>query len=102
MLTFMVNVAIVGLGNIGNTHGAVYQRRNDVKIVAVCDIIREKADKAAEKYGAKAFYSIADMLKSGIHIDSVSMCTAGKENGGDHYAATMERVLAGMRTVGGA
>ncbi len=97
----MINVAIVGLGNIGNTHGAVYQKMKDrVKIVAVCDIIKEKADKAAEKYGAKAFYSIADMIKSGIQIDAASMCTCGKENGGDHYQATMELLRAGIPTLG--
>src|SRR3954464_12270798 len=96
----MLNVAIVGLGNIGNTHGAVYTRRNDVKIVAVCDLIKEKADKAAEKYGAKAFYSVAEMLASGVKIDACSMCTAGKENGGDHYAPTMELLRAGMPTLG--
>ena len=34
----MLNVAIVGLGNIGNTHAKVYQKLADVKLVAVCDI----------------------------------------------------------------
>jgi predicted dehydrogenase len=96
----MLNVAIVGLGNIGNTHGAVYQRRNDVKIVAVCDIIKEKADKAAEKYGATAFYSLDDMLTAGIKLDAASLCTAGKENGGDHYAPTMQLLRAGVPTLG--
>ncbi len=96
----MLNVAIVGMGNIGNTHARVYQQRSDVKIVAVCDIIRERADKAAAAYGCPAFYSIQDMLKSGIRIDAASMCTAGKENGGDHYQATIELLNAGIPTLG--
>jgi predicted dehydrogenase len=95
-----LNVAIVGLGNIGNTHGAVYQKRDDCKIVAVCDIIGEKADKAAEKYGCPGFHSIADMLASGIQIDAVSVCSAGVENGGDHYAPTMEILAAGIPVLG--
>ena len=33
------------------------------------------------------FYSVQDMLASGIQIDAASVCTAGVENGGDHYAA---------------
>src|SRR4051794_3011796 len=74
----MINVAIVGLGNIGNIHAGVYRKlKDDVQLVAVCDIIKEKADKAAEKYGAKAFYSVAEMLKSGIKIDACSVATAG-------------------------
>jgi predicted dehydrogenase len=95
-----LNVAIVGLGNIGNTHGAVYQKRDDCKIVAVCDIIAEKADKAAEKYDCPGFHSVKDMLASGIQIDAVSICTAGKENGGDHYEPTMEVLAAGIPVLG--
>ena len=53
-----LKVAIVGLGNIGNTHGRVYQSRDDCEIVAVCDIIKERADKASATYGCPAFYSI--------------------------------------------
>ncbi len=97
----MLNIAIVGMGGIGNTHARVYQNlKDDVKIVAVCDIIAEKADTAAKAYDARAFYSVADMLKSGIHIDAVSMCTAGKENGGDHYQPTMELLAAGLPVLG--
>lgn len=95
-----LNVAIVGLGGIGNTHGAVYQKRTDCKIVAVCDIIGEKADKAAEKYGCLGFHSVKDMLDSGVQIDAVSVCSAGIENGGDHYAPTMEILRAGIPVLG--
>ena len=97
----MINVAIVGLGNIGNVHAGVYKKlKDDVQLVAVCDIVKEKADKAAEKYGAKAFYSVADMLKSGLRIDACSVATAGKENGGDHYPPTMELLRAGVPVLG--
>jgi predicted dehydrogenase len=95
-----LNVAIVGLGGIGNTHGAVYQKRDDCKIVAVCDIIGDKADKAAEKYGCPGFHSVADMLASGIKIDAASVCSAGVENGGDHYQPTMELLAAGIPVLG--
>ncbi len=44
-----LNVAIVGMGGIGNTHGPVYEMRVVCKFVAVCDIIKEKADKAAAR-----------------------------------------------------
>jgi predicted dehydrogenase len=96
-----LKVAIVGLGNIGNTHAKVYMEMPDkAKIVAVCDIIREKADKAAAAYGARAFYSVKEMLASGIEIDSCSLASAGKENGGDHYVPTMELLEAGLPLLG--
>lgn len=95
-----LQVAIVGMGNIGNRHAQVYQKRSDAKIVAVCDIIQEKADRAAERYGCPAFYSVQDMLASGIQIDAASMCTAGVENGGDHYKPTIELLGAGIPVLG--
>jgi predicted dehydrogenase len=95
-----LNVAVVGVGNIGNIHAGVYQKRPDVKIVAVCDIIHERSDRAAEKYGCQGFYSVQEMLASGIKIDAASMCTAGVENGGDHYKPTIELLSAGIPVLG--
>ena len=95
-----LNIAVVGVGNIGNIHLGVYSKNPNTKIVAVCDIIKERADKAAVAYGCPAFYSVQDMLASGIQIDAASMCTAGTENGGDHYKPTMELLGAGIPTLG--
>ncbi len=95
-----LKVAIVGMGNIGNTHAGVYQKHPDAEIVAVCDLIKEKADRAAEKYGARAFYSVDDMLAGGLKIDAASVTTAGKENGGDHYQPTMQLLGAGIPVLG--
>ncbi len=95
-----LKVAIVGMGGIGNTHAGVYEKRDDCQIVAVCDLIREKADRAAERYGAKAFYSVPEMLASGVEIDAASMSTAGVENGGDHFEPTMQLLGAGIPTLG--
>jgi len=95
-----LKIGIVGLGGIGNRHAAVYQGLEQTEIVAVCDIIKERADNAAEAYGAKAFYSVQEMLHSGIELDACSMCTAGVENGGDHYQPTMELLAAGLPVLG--
>ncbi len=95
-----LNVAVVGVGNIGNLHAGVYEKHPDCKIVAVCDIIEERSDKAAERYRTQGFYSIKSMLASGLQIDAVSMCTAGVENGGDHYQATIELLNAGLPVLG--
>lgn len=96
----ILRVAVVGMGNIGNVHARVYKEDPRCKIVAVCDIIKERADKAAATYGCPAFYSVKEMLASGIQIDAASMCTAGVENGGDHYQPTMELLEAGIHVLG--
>ena len=97
----MLRIGIVGLGGIGNTHARVYQELKDLcQVVAVCDIIKERADKAAAAYNAKAFYSVREMLEGSMQLDACSMCTAGKENGGDHYKPTMELLEAGLSVLG--
>lgn len=95
-----LKIAIVGMGNIGNTHAGCYVADDLAQIVAVCDIKKDRADAAADKYGVPAFYSIKELLSAGIEIDAASMCTAGVENGGDHYEPTMELLSAGIPTLG--
>jgi predicted dehydrogenase len=96
-----LRIGIVGMGNIGNRHARVYQSlEGKTEIAAVCDIIPERADQAAEACGARAFYSVREMLDSGIELDACSMCTAGVENGGDHYTPTMELLAARLPVLG--
>ena len=95
-----IKVGVVGVGNIGSIHAGVYKDNPKSELVAVCDIIKEKADAAAEKFGAKAFYSVQEMLASGIHLDGCSMATKGVENGGDHFTPTMELLEAGIPVLG--
>jgi predicted dehydrogenase len=40
------------------------------------------------------------MLKANLHFDAASMCTAGVENGGDHFTPTMELLNAGIPVLG--
>jgi len=95
-----LKIGIVGVGNIGSTHAPVYVANPKTEIVACCDIIKEKADAGAAKFGGKAFYSVKEMLASGIKLDACSMCTKGSENGGDHFTPTMELLEAGIPTLG--
>lgn len=95
-----LRVAVVGMGGIGNLHAQCYEKDSLAKLVAVCDIIKERADAAAARFNVPAFYSVKSLLKSGIKIDCASMCTAGKENGGDHYTPTMELLGAGIPVLG--
>ncbi len=95
----MLRVAVIGMGNIGNTHASVYKEDNLAELVAVCDIIRERADKAAERFGVPAFYSVDDLLRN-VELDAVSITTAGVENGSDHYEPTLQCLEAGLHVLG--
>ncbi len=95
-----LRVAVVGLGGIGNRHCQVYTDHPQAEIVAVCDIIPERADKAAARWNSRAFYSVKEMLDADLGIEAASVCSAGVENGGDHYVPTMELLRAGIAVLG--
>ena len=94
----MLKVAIIGLGNIGNTHAGVYQDSDRAQLVAVCDLDKGLAAAASERYGVPAFHSVAELVE-GAELDAVSVTTAGPENGGHHYEPVMECLEAGLHVL---
>ena len=44
----MIKVAVIGVGFWGRNHARVYSEIEDVELVAVCDIDREKAKSIAK------------------------------------------------------
>lgn len=95
----MLRVAVVGLGPIGNIHARHYQSSPHCTLAGVCDIIPERADAAAERYGVPAFYSAPEMLKA-IAPDICGICTGGDEYSSDHYEPTMQALEAGCHVLG--
>lgn len=66
---------LVGCGRIAKNHFEALKEYSDrIELVAVCDIVKERADKAATENSAKAFYSIEDMLAQ-EKLDILSLCT---------------------------
>ncbi|MBC7237163.1 MAG: Gfo/Idh/MocA family oxidoreductase [Chloroflexi bacterium] len=94
----MQRVAVIGLGPIGNRHAKLYQEDEMAELVGVCDIIRERADAAAARYGVPAFYSVEEMLRA-LAPDICSVATGGYEYGSDHYEPTMQALEAGCHVL---
>ena len=69
-----MNACIVGYGAIGPVHAESLTKLKNVTLYAICDIDKERADKGAEDYGAKAYYSFDDCIKD-ENIDVVHICT---------------------------
>ncbi len=61
-----VKIAVVGIGNIGNLHLGNIQKELKVELTAVCDIVPEKAQAAAEKYGVKAYFDSDTLLNNHV------------------------------------
>lgn len=93
-----LKVGLVGLGGIGNNHANCYAGDELANLVAVCDVIKEKADAAAEKHGVKAYYSVKDMLAN-EDLDIVDITTSGYENGSWHFEPAMEALAAGRHVL---
>ncbi|MCG2716296.1 MAG: Gfo/Idh/MocA family oxidoreductase [Candidatus Marinimicrobia bacterium] len=71
----MKNIALVGCGRISGKHlESISQLRNDLKLVAVCDIVKERAKVAGEKYGVDWYTDYQKMLERD-DIAVVSICT---------------------------
>ncbi len=65
--------AIIGCGRIAKRHAEQMIKHGN--LVAVCDIVPEKADEMAALYGAKAWYSIDDLLQQEKNLQVISICT---------------------------
>lgn len=69
----MINFAIVGCGRIAQRHAEHISKRG--KLIAVCDVVAEKAKAMAESYGAVAYTDYTEMLKNETTIDVVAVCS---------------------------
>ncbi|AHM61768.1 putative dehydrogenase [Flammeovirgaceae bacterium 311] len=83
-----IRFAIVGCGRISERHA---QHISNVgELVAVCDIVREKAEGLAEKYGAKAYTDLDEMLRYEKEVEVVAICSPN----GLHAAQTIAALQA--------
>ena len=69
----MIKYAIIGCGRIGERHAE--QANTKGKLIAVCDIIPERANELGKKYSALPFYSPDEMLAANTGADVITICT---------------------------
>ena len=88
-----LRVGIIGCGGIANgKHLPSIQALGGVDVVAFCDIILERAEKAAKEYGtkdAKVFKDYKELLK--LELDAVYVCTPNRS----HSFITVDALHAG-------
>ena len=89
----MIKFAIIGCGRIAQRHAEHIQ--NNGILVAVCDVIQERADALAQQYGASAFYSVEDFLSAHLDIDVVAICSPN----GLHAAHSIAALKAGYHVL---
>jgi len=79
----ILKVGIIGCGGIANgKHMPALAKIPEVQMVAFCDIVQERAQEAAKKYGvdgAKVYTDYKELLKD-ESIDVVHVCTPNKSH----------------------
>src|SRR5829696_9073941 len=93
--TKRARIALVGVGVIGRHHGRVISELADrVELVAVVDVVSERAETLAAERGGKAFTSLTDALAA-VDIDIVVGCTPT----GRHGEVAIEALEAGKHVI---
>lgn len=80
MVLIMANklrVGIIGAGNIATSaHLPAYQQLTDiVEVVAIADIVPERAKAAAEKYNIPHYFASVEELLANVDVDYIDVCT---------------------------
>ena len=88
-----IKFAIIGCGRIAQRHAE--HIHNKGRLVAVCDVVKEKADAIGKKYNANAYYSLEDLLQSEKGIDVVSICSPN----GLHAEHAIKSLQAGVHVL---
>ncbi len=93
-----LKVGIVGMRGIGNQHAECHSKDELANLVAVCDVVKDRADQAAERFGVKAYHHLSEMLEA-EELDVVDITTGGNENGSWHYEPAIEAMEAGKHVL---
>ncbi|HEY4305667.1 MAG TPA: Gfo/Idh/MocA family oxidoreductase [Gemmatimonadaceae bacterium] len=87
-------IGLVGCGRISKNHFDAIASVDGLHLVAVADIDATRSQAAANKYGAQAFSSLDEMLKSEA-LDIVAICTPS----GLHSALGVQAARAGKHVL---
>ncbi|AXV37100.1 MAG: oxidoreductase [Methanobacterium sp. BRmetb2] len=68
-----VNVGVIGVGAMGLNHARVYSRIENANLLAVSDLMKDKADEVAATYNTASYKDYKDVLEI-PEIEAVSVC----------------------------
>lgn len=74
-----LNVAVIGLGVMGQTHARIYAEMPNVKLIAVHDIYHAHAENIAKELDTVAVEDLKTLL-SDDNLHAVSICTADDQH----------------------
>jgi predicted dehydrogenase len=93
-----LKVGVVGMRGIGTQHANAHVEDPLAELVAVCDVVKERADVVAEQHAVRSYETLSEMLAN-EDLDIVDVTTGGYENGSWHFEPAMEAMEAGKHVL---
>lgn len=91
-----LNVAIVGTGGIYRlAHGPAWRQISRARVVATCDIVKERAEQACRELKAEAAFTRIEDLLEYESIDVVDICTSSDT----HAKLAIQALQAGKHVI---
>jgi len=70
----MIKIGCIGTGGICGVHLRYLKKRDDVEIVALCDVKKENLERRLKEFGGQGFADFNEMLER-TELDAVWLCT---------------------------
>ena len=90
-----VKIGLIGAGGIAQVHLRAIKAVKGIEIVAVCDVMRERAEKAAAEYGIPHVFTDYKDLLAMDEIEAVNITTFNQA----HRAPTVDALQAGKHVL---
>ena len=91
-----VKIALIGAGNIANTHLRSYQNVPDAEIYAICDINESRLNETADLFGIERRYTDVDtMLAECPELDAADVCVWNV----NHASCSIKALNAGLHVL---
>src|SRR5215510_3111716 len=68
-----IRFGIIGCGRIAQRHAEHILNKGE--LIAVCDVVKQKADTMASGFKARGYYDVDEMLQSEKDMDVVAICS---------------------------
>jgi UDP-N-acetyl-2-amino-2-deoxyglucuronate dehydrogenase len=68
-----VRFGIIGCGRIAQRHAEHILNKGE--LIAVCDVVKEKADKMSADFKARGYYDVDELLKAEKDLDVIAICS---------------------------
>lgn len=90
-----VKIGLIGAGGIAQTHLRALKAVEGIEVVAICDIIKERAETSAKKYGIPLVFEDYNKILEMDEVEAVSVLTYNQA----HCKPTVDALRAGKHVL---